>query len=119
LRQMRELTALRAPLAGQVVARAFDPGAQVPPGSPIITLISSERDVRFAVPPARAAALAPGAEVAVRLGDAAWTASVTAVAPGVDTASQHVFAEASFAPDVNAAIPAVGTRVDVTPAPSD
>jgi RND family efflux transporter MFP subunit len=115
LRQTRERAELQAPLAGRVISRGFDPGALVPATAPIVTIISGERDVRFAVPPEHVSALEVGGQVLVIAGDATWPAEVTALAPEVDTAMQMVVAEARLDADAARQLASVGTRVSVAP----
>lgn len=114
LRNIEKSAVLKAPLSGQVAAIGFDEGARVPPGATIVSLMSGAREVRFAIPPGRADGIRAGGKVVVRLAGGEWVATVTAVAPRVDAASQHVFAEASLTPG-HAPLPPVGTRVEVVP----
>lgn len=93
-------TRLVAPFAGQVAWRARDPGATVGRGEPLVRLL---RDgpllLRFAVPPARARDLRPGAVVVatVEAVSPPVRARVARVAPGLDPASGLVLVEASVA----------------------
>jgi RND family efflux transporter MFP subunit len=90
---------LRAPIDGRVALRYLDTGALVHSGTPIVRLISTgDFMLRFAVPPARAAAIRKGEPVEVRLDSIPLTLAgrVSQVAPRVDTASQLVFIEADL-----------------------
>jgi RND family efflux transporter MFP subunit len=105
---------IRAPFAGSVAIRYRDPGAVVGPSAPILRLIGGGAlSVRFAVPPAVAAALKPGAHATVNVDTiaAAFTATITQVSPELDTASNLIFVEADLdkteaAPDLSPGLPA-------------
>jgi len=98
--QLRETIAdatLRAPFEGVVAARYLDPGTVVTPGTPVISLISAgDLRLRFAVPEKRAADLAAGQRVSVRLETVPvqLQGTVEHVAPEVDAAARMVFVEA-------------------------
>ncbi len=117
LRQVRARTELRAPMAGRVIARGFDAGALVPPTVAIVTIGSGAHEVRFAVPPARAAELTVGRSVVVEVGDLRLDATVSARAADVDTAMGLVVVVATPTPSDASALPPMGTRVDVGLAP--
>ena len=90
---------LRAPIDGRVALRYLDTGALVHSGTPVVRLISTgDFMLRFAVPPARAAAIRQGQPVEVRLDSLPLTLAgrVSQIAPRVDTASQLVFVEADL-----------------------
>jgi RND family efflux transporter MFP subunit len=92
---------IRAPFAGSVAIRYRDPGAVVGPSAPILRLIGSGAlSVRFAVPPAVAATLAPGSPATVGIDTVAaeFAATVTQVSPELDTASNLIFVEADLTP---------------------
>lgn len=85
---------VRAPFDGTVAARFVDGGALTAAGRPLLRLLSDAVPrVRFAVPPADAATLAPGAAVAVRVDGVAAPvrATVESVAPEIDSAARLVF----------------------------
>lgn len=102
IEQLRETiadAALRAPFEGIVAARYLDPGAVVARGAPVVSLISSgDLWLRFAVPEDRAARLAAGQAVSVRLEAAPvqLQGTVQNVAPEVDPAARMVFVEATL-----------------------
>lgn len=89
---------LRAPFAAFVGDRYADPGATLMLGDPVISLISEDRLVRFAVPDAEAAALELGAVLVVRFAEyeLEFAASVSAIAPEIDTGTRLIIAEAQF-----------------------
>jgi RND family efflux transporter MFP subunit len=90
---------LRAPIDGRVALRYLDTGAQVHSGTPVVRLISAgDFMLRFAVPPAQAAAIRKGEPVEVRLDSLPLILAghVSQVAPRVDTASQLIFIEADL-----------------------
>jgi RND family efflux transporter MFP subunit len=90
---------LRAPIDGRVALRYLDTGALVHSGTPVVRLISAgDFMLRFAVPPARAAAIRKGEPIEVRLDSIPLTLAgrISQVAPRVDTASQLVFIEADL-----------------------
>jgi RND family efflux transporter MFP subunit len=98
---------VRAPFEGVVSARHVNPGAVVNRGTPVVTLISSERPwVRFAVPEERLALIRTGQRVRVTL-DAMpieLHGTVQHIAPEVDAAARMVFVEAALdvpGPDVS------------------
>lgn len=89
---------LRAPFAGVVAHRHADPGATLGLGDPVVTLISAARLVRFAVPEASADRLVLGAAVHVKFEDAGleFEATVSAIAPEIESGTRLLFAEAHF-----------------------
>jgi RND family efflux transporter MFP subunit len=90
---------LRAPIDGRVALRYLDTGSQVHSGTPVVRLISAgDFMLRFAVPPAQAAAIRKGEPVEVRLDSLPLILAghVSQVAPRVDTASQLIFVEADL-----------------------
>lgn len=110
-------TVLLAPFAGQVALRARDPGATVARGEPVVRLIRDDSLViRFAVPPSRAQALRPGADVVARVDSVLdpVRARVVRVSPGLDPASGLVIVEAT-APGASAAALRPGLAATVTP----
>lgn len=79
------LSEIRAPYAGQVVAREADEGTVVAPGQAILRLIESGAlEARIGVPPAAADGLAPGARLAVEVDGRAHPATLVAVLDAVD-----------------------------------
>ncbi|PRP94801.1 efflux RND transporter periplasmic adaptor subunit [Enhygromyxa salina] len=89
---------LRAPFAAFVGDRYADPGATLTLGDPVVSLISEDRLVRFAVPNTEAAALELGAALVVRFADSEleFAASVSAIAPEIDAGTGLIIAEARF-----------------------
>lgn len=89
-------TAIVAPFAGVVVARAVEPGAVVGVGSPVVTL-EDERtlEVDVALPEGVAAAVRPGNAVAVRIDalDAVLGGTVRTLLPGPDPQLRAVTAK--------------------------
>ncbi len=88
---------LDAPIAGTVSERYLDPGALVHKGSAVVRLIGLGGVLlRFAVPPEETGRLRLDAEVRFRAADRSVTipATVTRIAPQVDSASGMVFMEA-------------------------
>jgi len=84
--------ALRAPFGGTVVSRTAGVGDLATPGSPLVGLAGDgPREVVLGVPPAMAATLTEGQEIAVQ-SDAAGEASATvrAVASGADPRTRTV-----------------------------
>ena len=99
VRQLRDLVAqavVTAPFAATVGRRHLEPGAAVATGTPIVRLLTADDLlVRFAVPPADAAALVAGTVVILHLaGEAEAQAVVERVAPEIDAPSQRIFVEA-------------------------
>lgn len=110
---------VRAPFAGTVALRHVDPGAVVQPGAPVVRLLGGEEPfVRFAVPPERAGALAPGDRVRVELdggaggGTPTLGATIRQVSPEVDAAAAMVFVEARLEAPA-AAAPGGAARVSI------
>lgn len=92
---------IRAPFPGIVSERYLDPGSMAGPTTPLIRLISSEElRVRFAVPEENVGSVALG--MAIRAEVTALNVILSGVieniAPEVDIASRHVFAEARVEP---------------------
>jgi len=100
LREVIDDAEIRAPFDGIVAARYFDPGSTVVRGTPILRVISpGALWVRFAVPEARAAQVAVGRHVLVRLESPVMMLSGTVenVAPEIDNALQMLVVEAAIA----------------------
>src|SRR5262249_14925324 len=91
---------LRAPFAGTVAARLANPGSNVHPGAPVISLIrEDDLWIRFAAPQERLAEVNLGSIINVNIeafggGLSSTTAIVQHVAPAVDAVSQLFFVEA-------------------------
>jgi RND family efflux transporter MFP subunit len=82
---------LRAPFAGVLAERMIDEGAVVQPGAALARLQETGRpQARVGVPPDRARALAPGAEVAVETPAGTASARLVAVTPDLDPATRTV-----------------------------
>lgn len=122
--QLRDTIAeadIRAPFDGVVAARYLDPGATVARGAPILRLISADTlRLRFAVPEARVAEVAPGQRVVARVDASALTlaGTIASIAPDIDHALQMFIAEATLAvePSVRSRISAGAiARVFLTP----
>jgi RND family efflux transporter MFP subunit len=109
LRELREDADIRAPFAGVVAARYFDPGANVTPETPIVRLNSmNELFVRFAVPEPKRARLRVGLRVVVGVGEEAGEGSGSAgftgpvrgtierISPEIDAASRMVIVESKL-----------------------
>ncbi|HLM73275.1 MAG TPA: efflux RND transporter periplasmic adaptor subunit [Polyangiaceae bacterium] len=107
LRQIREDADIRAPFAGVVASRYFDPGANVTPETPIVRLNSmDELLVRFAVPESMRARLRVGLRVVVEVGEGAGSVpagftgpvmgTIERIAPEVDAASRMVIVESKL-----------------------
>jgi RND family efflux transporter MFP subunit len=107
LRQIREDADIRAPFAGVVAHRYFDPGANVTPETPIVRLNSmDELLVRFAVPEPKRARLRVGLRVLVEVSEGAGEGSagltgpvhgtIERIAPEVDAASRMVIVESKL-----------------------
>jgi len=107
LERDRDGAALAAPFAGRVAAIHQVAGARVAAGEPVVTIVSDDAIVRFAAPPARADAIAVGATVELRVGDARRKGHVVSVAPAIDPAAQMLFAECTL--DGDAAWPPLHT----------
>lgn len=99
---------LIAPFDGCVAMRYRCAGELAGPDAPVLRLVSSERHVRFALPPPSAASVPADATVVIKdeTTNEAVTARITRISPEIDTASGLVFAEAVFD---NA--PSVGFRI--------
>jgi len=97
VKQLRESIAdarITASFDGVVAMRYFEPGSIVPPGRPIIRIISHEATrVRFAVPEQQATQITVGMRMRVELATlgGALPAVVENVAPEVETASRMIF----------------------------
>lgn len=111
-----EETELKAPFAGQVAAISVPEGERVEASRPVIRLIrEGQVKIRFAVPPDVVTRVQPGTkiEAQARTGGAALTAEVDRVWPEVDIGSRSVFVEARAQLPDGAALPLVGTPVEV------
>lgn len=97
-RQLKE-TSLAAPFSGRVALVYRENGALAGPAQPVVRLIDTSKSyVRFAVPPADAAALGVGHTLDVIVDGLPRTlrAHVRHVAPQVDAATSLVFLEAQI-----------------------
>jgi RND family efflux transporter MFP subunit len=97
-----------APFAGTVAERYLAAGALAGPGRAIARLVGrGQPQVRFAVPEERAAEVAVGAAMDVRIAPAGrlTRARVTSVAPEVDVSARMVFASARLEPAPPGAAP--------------
>ena len=73
---------IRAPYAGVVTLRHTEAGAFLNAGNDVVTLLADDSlEVEADVPAARVAGLAPGAEIAIHMGEHAGRARVRAVVP--------------------------------------
>lgn len=90
--------AIRAPFAGTVGLRYVDVGAAVGPRAPVLRLVGGGRArLRFAIPIRDTARVGPGVAVIAELeGRAPLPATVAAVAPEVDQASQLLYVDAEL-----------------------
>jgi|GEM_PF-4813329 len=111
LKFLRDQGQLRAPISGHVSLLAIDEGERVAAGATFARILSSGRDVRFAVPPSVASRIRAGDTVLVGERSAEQVARVSSVSPRVDQASQLIFGEATL--DEQSELPPVGSRVDV------
>ncbi|NVB41662.1 efflux RND transporter periplasmic adaptor subunit [Pseudenhygromyxa sp. WMMC2535] len=103
VRRRLEEAELQAPFAGSIAARYVDPGASLGLGDPIVSLLSDERVLRFAVPEQLGERLRLGAALDVRFesprGDVVeLEAVVTSIAPEVDAGTRLILAEARLDP---------------------
>lgn len=91
-------TKVRAPFAGTVGLRYVDIGAAVGPRTPVLRLVGGGRArLRFAVPVHETTRVGPGvAVVATVEGWAPLRATVAAISPEVDQASQLIYVDAEL-----------------------
>lgn len=101
-REIDECTIL-APFTGIVAKRYLDEGAVAGPGTPIVELIAGTTPwVHFAVEPSELGELAVGEVVGVRFEDGREAqATVRHIHPEIDPASEMVFVEAIFKPEIS------------------
>jgi RND family efflux transporter MFP subunit len=96
---------LRAPFPGTVAMRYRDGGSTIPASTAIVRIVGrGELRLRFAVPPERARALAPGVRVTAAIDTIAIPvpAVIVQVSPALDPASGLVLIEAELAPAATA-----------------
>jgi len=92
-----DLSHLRAPYAGSVVARLADEGSVVSPGQRILTLVEDGvLEVRVGVPPEAARELEPGAAHAIEIGGRSHPARLHALLETVETETRTVTAVFRF-----------------------
>ena len=102
------------PAAGTVALRFRDPGATVAAGAAIVRIVGQGGlRLRFAVAPARAAALVPQATVTAIIDtvDEPVTATIAQVSPALDPASGRVVNEAVLPSRCATLRPGLGARV--------
>ncbi len=104
LQQRLADTVVRAPFAGVVAIRYVDPGGWVDRGTPLVSLMSTDQLVRFAVPEPEIDRIDVGGPVMLTVADAAsetagrqiLSATVLHIAPEVDSASGMIIVEAEL-----------------------
>jgi len=92
-------TELHAPFSGVVATRFLDPGDMAGPETPIVRLISYDRQwVRFAMPPQALDEVKLGAPVATQLGESRspGEATIRQIGAETDVGSQLVFVDAEL-----------------------
>lgn len=98
------LSEIRAPYAGSITARLADEGTVVPPGQAILRLIEDGAlEVHVGIPPAAAAALAPGSTHALEVEGRTHEAVLDAVVEAVDRDTRTVTAIFQLPPDAEGA----------------
>lgn len=117
LRETAARARIVAPFAGTVGAVSVQPGAVVGNGTAVVRIIGNRRLIRFALPPRAAKSTPAGATVVVWADDGTRreTATVTSLAPEIDSESRMVFAEAALDPAGGDGPLPVGTVVRVAP----
>ena len=109
-------TTLVADVSGVITSIDAEPGQVVTAGTPIVRIAQDgPRDVLFAVPEDKVAAIKPGSEVAVRgwNANAELTGKVREVGASADPVTRTFPVKVSL--DVSDTPPALGTTVSVTP----
>jgi len=90
-------TVLRAPFDGTVVKRNLEPGDLCLPGSPVLTVQSSQKlRVEAAVPESCARGLQPGSRLKAIIAGNAQTAQVEEIAPAADPQTRTVLVKAGL-----------------------
>jgi RND family efflux transporter MFP subunit len=109
-------TTLVADVSGVITSIDAEPGQVVTAGMPIVRIAQDgPRDVLFAVPEDKVAAIKPGSEVTVRAwsGNGELAGTVREVGASADPVTRTFPVKVSL--DATAAPPALGTTVSVTP----
>ncbi|MDP2713705.1 efflux RND transporter periplasmic adaptor subunit [Rheinheimera sp.] len=123
LRSTLEKKVLRAPFSGRLGIRVVDVGADLQPGSEVVSLQASNAvRVNFPVPQHKLKQIRIGLPVSVSINDAAVVlqGEVTAVAPELNSASRNAIVQSVLANKDNALVPGMAVAVKVTLAqPSD
>jgi RND family efflux transporter MFP subunit len=100
------LSEIRAPYDAEVVAREVDEGTVVAPGQAILRVIEAGAlEARIGLPPEAAAALAPGARLAVEVEGRRIPATLAAVVPSVERETRTLTAVLALAPAEDGAPP--------------
>jgi RND family efflux transporter MFP subunit len=109
------LSEIRAPYAGQVVAREVDEGTVVSPGQAILRLIEDGAlEARLGLPPAAAAGLAPGARLSLDVDGRPVPGVLVAVVGAVERDTRTVTAVVALEPGAGEPRPRDGAVARVT-----
>lgn len=123
LRSTLEKKVLRAPFSGRLGIRVVDVGADLQPGSEVVSLQASNAvRVNFPVPQHKLQQIRIGLPVSVSINDAAVVlqGEVTAIASELNSASRNAIVQSVLANKDNALVPGMAVAVTVTLAqPSD
>ena len=99
--ELVERKTLRAPFSGQLGIRQVDKGQFLPPGSPVVNLFQMDPIfANFSLPEQQLPLISEGLPVQITLRsqpDEVFTGEITAIEPGVDTATRNFNVQATLA----------------------